>query len=178
MLLCLSASTHRCDVETSILRSLDLHFGTLWGPLASCGSSWASLGPPWELSGDKVDFRGIFPSEYSSILETFLAPESSKVVKKLKKTVSRKQCRKSVIPELARNGKKWILYCNYHMKREVGHHPFWWHFVSFWLPFGVTFGHFLQKVVIRELKKTRTTNTSKFNEKGGPRCFGGLLVNP
>ena len=64
------------------------------------------------------------------------------------------------------------------MKREVGHHQFEWFLVSFWLPFGVTFGHFLQTVVIQELKNTQQKQTSKFDEKGRCDELGNLVVNP
>ena len=50
--------------------------------------------------------------------------------------------------------------------------------VSFWLPFGVTVGHFWQKVAIWELKKTHTTKISKFDEKGWPEIYEELVVNP
>jgi len=162
-------------VPVPIVAMLKPQFWGPWGSilaplgstLASFWSSWASLGPPGELFGDKVDFRGIFPLESSSILEAFLAPEASKVAKKRKKTVSEKHCRKHVLPKPSRNGQKGDPYCKNHMFWEVGHPPFGWLLASFWLPFGVTLGHFLQKVVIRELKKAHTKNASKIDAKRG-----------
>jgi len=132
----------------------------------------------WELLGDGVHFWGVRDKKSSHILESLLAPKISKVAKNHKKTVSRKQSRKSVVPEPPRNGKKLILYTNYNMFREVGHPHFRWLLVSFCLPFGVTFRHFWRKGGIWELKNRGPKKTTKNDEKRSPGPCGGLLVNP
>ena len=105
-------------------RDFGVALGDILGPLgtllSSGGRLWAPLGAFWDMGPILTHFR----EKCSPILEAILAHKISKVSTNLKKWVSRKQCRKSVLPELARNGKKWILYCNYHMFWEVEHHPF------------------------------------------------------
>ena len=106
-----------------------------------------------------------FVQKSSHLLESLLAPQISKVVKKHKKTVSRKQSRKSEVPEHLKSGKMSILYSNYHMFGEVGHLQFRGLLVSFWLPLGVTFRHFWRKGGIWELKNRGPKKTSKIDEK-------------
>ena len=100
------------------------------------------------------------------MLESLLAPKILKVPQKHKNTASRKQSRKSVVPEPPQDGKKLILYTNYYMFREVGHPQFTCLLVSFWLPLGVTFRHFWQKASIRELKNRCSKKHRKLVQKG------------
>ena len=176
MLSFLSAGTYRCAVKTSILRSLGLHFGTLGDHfgiiLESLGLLWGPLGA----FGRQGRFWWIFPSKVSSILEPFWHPKSQMSHKITKQTVSRKRCRKNVLPEVARNGPMCDPYCKYHRFREVKECPFGWLWGSFWLPFGVILGHFLQKVAIRGPTKTHQKNIP--NEKREREESDKRVVNP
>ena len=115
MLLFLGAGTDRCDVKTSISRSLGLHlgvlgehFGIIWQLL---GLSWGPLGAFWR----RGRILTHFPPKVEVIWGTLLAPKISKVAKKLKETVPQKQCGKNAFPEFSRNGQKWDPYCKYNM---------------------------------------------------------------
>ena len=94
MLLCLSPGTDRCDVETSILRSLGLHFDTLGEHfgliLQLLGLPWGPLGAFWR-----------FPHESLPRFGYLFGTGNLKSREKAKKTVSRKQCRTNVIPGAA-----------------------------------------------------------------------------
>ena len=81
MLNFLSAGTDRCDVKTSILRSLGLHFGTLWEHF---GIIWQLLGLPWGPLGAfwrRGRILTHFPTKLYHLWGTLLAPKISKLVK-------------------------------------------------------------------------------------------------
>ena len=114
------------------------HFGSIWAPsettLGSFGRFWAT--------GSNLDQ---FPEKKVGHLRPCWTPKSKKVGQKLKKTGSGKQRREKMLPELSQSGPMCDLYNKNHMFRGVKEHPFGWLLVSFWLPFGVTFGHFFRK---------------------------------
>jgi len=67
------------------------------------------------LFGDGVHFGGVHVKKCPHVLESLLVPEISKAAKRHKNTDSRKQSRKSVVPEQSRNGNMSILYSNYNI---------------------------------------------------------------
>ena len=124
MLIFLSAGTDRCDVETSILRSLGLHFGTLGDHFGIILQSLGLLGCP-------LGAFGAVGSNFESIpgksLPHFGVPFGTQNLKSRRESqnaVSRKQYRKNVLPEPARKSPMCDPYSKYHMFGEVEQHPF------------------------------------------------------
>jgi len=140
------------------LGSLLVTFGDFWAPFWGFGTSW-------ERFGDGIDFRPFSGGIYHPFGVPFWHPKSQKVAKNTKKQCPESGAEKRVLPELARIGPMCDPYSKYHMFGEVEESPFWWLLVSFWLPFGVTFGHFLQKVAIRRHQKTNLKKGPKIDEK-------------
>ena len=79
--------------------------------------------------------------------------------------MSEERCEKKWIPKHIQNCKMCDPYCKYHMFWEVVHPWIWWFGLSFWVPFGVTFSHCLQKMWFEASKNTHLKNTSKFDGK-------------
>ena len=136
------------------------------------------FGISWERFGDGIDFRLFFAGTTHPFGVPFWHPKSQKSHESTKKTVSRKQCRKNVLPEVDRIGLMCDPYNKYHMFREVKECPFGELLGSAWLPFGVTLDHFLQKVVIRRPKKTHQNKSPKIDEKRSCGTSGQWCVNP
>jgi len=109
------SGTVRCVHFTSILESLRVILVALGSILVAFGAPGQGSGPLRGVLGAGVQFGAISGKKYYILLESLLAAKISKVAKKHKNTVSRKQSRKSVGPEPPRNGNKLSLYTNNHM---------------------------------------------------------------
>ena len=145
---------------------------------------WDFWAPFWgfgiflERFGDGIDFRPFSGGKAHPFGVPFWHPKSQKSHESTKKTVSRKQCRKNVLPEVDRIGLMCDPYGKYHMFREVKECPFGWFLESFWLSFGVALGHFLQKVVIWRSKKTHQNTKPEIHEKRSRGLSVQWCVNP
>ena len=106
-----------------------------------------------------------FREKDSHILGTIWHPKCQQVAKNNKQTVFKKQPRKSMLLEVTRSGPMCDPYCKYHRFREVKECPCEWLLESFWLSFGVTLGHFLQKVVIWGPKQLIKQKSPEIDEK-------------
>ena len=96
MLNFLSAGTDRCDVETTIVRSLGLHFGTLWEHFGIIwhllGFPWGPLGAFWRMGSNFDTFP---PRKATSFWVPFWHPKSKKSRK-----ITKKQCPKSSVEKV------------------------------------------------------------------------------
>ncbi len=140
------------------LGSLGDHFDSILPPL---GVLWDLLGAIWPRNLILRGFRG----KVSPHLESHLASKISKSRAKTKTQCPESGAEKRVLLEVARIGPMCDPYSKYNMFGEVKECPFGWLLGWFWLPFGVTLGHFLQKVFIRGPKKTHQTKSPKIDEK-------------
>ena len=112
-------------------RDFGVAFGDILWPLGTLWSSETGLWTPW---GAFWRPGPILRTTVNKKPPSFWRPcwhPKSKKSQRTQNTVSRKQCRKSVLPELARNGKKGVLYWKYNMFRELGHPQVMWLLVSF-----------------------------------------------
>ena len=135
-----------------------INLGSLLVTFLDFWASFWGFGTSWERFGDGIDFWPFSARINHPFGASFWHPKSQKSHETSKKTVSRKQCRKNVLPEVDRIGPMCDPYRKYHMFREVKKCQFGWLLASFWLRFGVTLDHILQTVAIRDLKKRINKN--------------------
>ena len=105
------------------------------------------------------------PGKTQPHLGCHVGTQNHKSLNNLQNSVQKAVQNQNVLPRLSRNGPMCDPYSKYHRFHEVKKCPFGRLLNSFWLPVGVTFGIFLQKVVIRGPKNSNQKTNLEIDEK-------------